>query len=501
MEGLDLFMKTLQEIMGSHYESILSALSSQSQALQEIEKRETIINSETVALRSFVLALQESLESMKSQQSEGYEKICEKLSWLSDNLQFNEILSLLNKLSSACKPMSKLKDSTVQTSPGLYEKLCLVRQEKTYFETTRVCRTSSIQTHGALAAGQGGDGESSFENRPVDNISQQCYGRGSQVPMAKTKQSPVRYAEPPKQQICRENCKDNSLESSLLYRVPYQTHSASTTATFPRIPVSVSSNQNVQPALKKQQSDQQATSNGMNVFKAQTAMNTLEQKKDLYDFETQTKINQGFKSKGKHAAIDNSPGFERINKKAIGSKKACKRQPAFQNRHNACTSKKKRKVNILKFSQSQSKKQIQALEEHEDCGADTQKSRGIFENKVGGVSIAAKNLRYQNSELKEKLIPMCYIRKSVVKTTEDAGRCILESTNASKVMNNLWDSSSQESGHTQGIAGFEKQAHSWISPVMHRPPCPAVNATKTQDMQKSKMRSRICMFDTSDDSD
>ncbi|XP_066556306.1 interactor of HORMAD1 protein 1 [Amia ocellicauda] len=489
LEGLDVFSKTLQENMKSHYEAILSTLTSQSQALQEMEKRDIQINSETNGLKSCVFALQDKLESMKTEQNNDYGKICEKLDLLTDSLKFTEILTLLDKVASSYRPSPKVTDCTVQTSPGLYEKICLVSEEKTYFESMRVCRPNSMQPNGSLALEKMGDEGSAPNKEPEERYDHDLSGKVNLVSSSKKEQTSIIYDEVSLNHKI-DAFKDGSSESPS--HTLYHTHSATTSvftdAQSGLLNAQADSSQPV--ALQEKKSNSQACSS----LQSQAQNN-------LHDYRL-TKCSQSFKGKGKRVA--NYPGVGRICKTDQGLKK-CKK--GFKKRYKTCPAKKNNKVNKLKFSENQTESIQPTCNDDQIFQNDSHIRKDVFENGLGNVRASAEIHQYQTSDPQDKenkFMPISYSCKSVIKTSDNAGSCLMGPTKATNVQMNLWDCSSQDNGHTQYITGYKKKTLSWMSPFspgVHRPTFSVVSAPKAQEIKKYKMLSHFSVFDTSDDSD
>nr|XP_046168945.1 interactor of HORMAD1 protein 1 isoform X1 [Oncorhynchus gorbuscha]XP_046168946.1 interactor of HORMAD1 protein 1 isoform X1 [Oncorhynchus gorbuscha] len=155
------FAKTLQQNIASlqdgfaqQFEALLNKVSSQNQMLKEMENRVAKTGVATTELSSHMQGLQQKLEVLRHEQSR-------------DQSMLGEALSLLSTLISqhGSEPLPtpvRVTESTVQTSPGLVERFCLVSEEKRYFEGVRLCGATAV-TAPSKAVASCGVGETGGE--------------------------------------------------------------------------------------------------------------------------------------------------------------------------------------------------------------------------------------------------------------------------------------------------------------------------------------------------
>ncbi|OCT85882.1 uncharacterized protein LOC108714688 [Xenopus laevis] len=122
LEAVETASNALQGRAASQHESIIKALSdtsSMEQFIENIEKKIEINAGETAQLKSDVQLLLTCLDALKARQCEHCVETSKKLTWFSDYVKSmeNNILSELQKLSSAPKLSLHLKDNSSQTYP------------------------------------------------------------------------------------------------------------------------------------------------------------------------------------------------------------------------------------------------------------------------------------------------------------------------------------------------------------------------------------------------
>ncbi|CAB1353985.1 unnamed protein product [Coregonus sp. 'balchen'] len=127
---------SLQDGFAQQFEAMLNKLSSQNQMLKEMEDSAAKTGVATTALGSHMQGLQQNLEVLRHEQSRDQSMLGEALSLLG---------TLVSQHGSELLPTPvRVTDSTVQTSPGLVERFCLVSEEKRYFEGVRLCGATAV---------------------------------------------------------------------------------------------------------------------------------------------------------------------------------------------------------------------------------------------------------------------------------------------------------------------------------------------------------------------
>ncbi|KAJ8360945.1 hypothetical protein SKAU_G00174700 [Synaphobranchus kaupii] len=138
------FTKTLHDAVGNMQEAfavqlgaVLDKLNCQSEALRDMEDRESKTVSEVVTLATCVHSLQRELESLRAEQAR-------------EQCMMGDILTLLQALAYTRPPPTPVADSGVQTSPCPWERLCLVSEETRYFQSLQLCTGPAPQAPGEI---------------------------------------------------------------------------------------------------------------------------------------------------------------------------------------------------------------------------------------------------------------------------------------------------------------------------------------------------------------
>ncbi|XP_015203437.2 interactor of HORMAD1 protein 1 isoform X1 [Lepisosteus oculatus] len=464
-EGLDVCSKQLEDKVRSMCDPVLSELKSQSQVLAEMEKMET-------EMKSCMLALQDNIERMKMEHSKDNGKISEKLDLLNSSLKFDELVSFLTNLASSYRPTCNVKDCTVQTSPRLCENFCLVSEEKTYFESTRVCKTNTLQPSTALMPEELGNGTSTSEKESDE----QC----AKVSGTINEQAIFFLDEDRSMNTLKNRVDENPSLSS------YYMHSTGAISGLSE------PDNGLQTYFMKENEQHERKGHVQSSHISDT-----QNENNLYGLNGLTQTSNTFKGE----EVVNGLSKESNAKDVRDPKKDWKRKKGFRKGFKKFPSRKKQKVKISVLSQSKTESMLHPCEDRQGFRNETQMQRDPFETEVENVRMSAEKHQYQTAKLqkkKNKIIPVSYSCESVGKTSQ--GSCRMGPT---KVDLNLWDYF-QDSSCTQHITGYEKKTLSWVSPfspLVHKNTFPIVSIPKKQEMQESKVVSYLCVFDSSDDSD
>ncbi|XP_035245269.1 interactor of HORMAD1 protein 1-like isoform X2 [Anguilla anguilla] len=142
VEALNGFTITFQGAVGSMQEgfavqlgAVLDKLNCQSEALRDMENRESKVVSEVATLATCMHSLQQELKSLRTEQAR---KQC----------MMGEMLSWLQALTSTQPPSAPVADSGVQTSPCPWERLCLVSEKTQYIQSLQLSTGPAPQPPG-----------------------------------------------------------------------------------------------------------------------------------------------------------------------------------------------------------------------------------------------------------------------------------------------------------------------------------------------------------------
>ncbi|XP_028680049.1 interactor of HORMAD1 protein 1 [Erpetoichthys calabaricus] len=490
LENLDGCAKTLQEKLSSYYESVQSTLTSQHQSLQEIEQTEISIKSETFALKSVVTTFQENMENIRLQICRDHQEVCEKLKILSNMSQYDEILSVLNELTSTFRPTCKLKDNFVQTSPELLKNVCLVSEHKTYFENhmldhaknTLVVRTPEKEK---LLCCDSGEYLSQTKNSKVKRVYKSTEISKSLIP-----------------EIVKQNC-IHSVSKDESRRLKYQ-YASNRDETFPVNSGEVTSVQDTYSNLSQEKQNKRENCNKKDTFWPQKHLNTpftenmhsKELDKDMYDIYLKNTTSQPFKCKTKPAFKDcrSSNSKTGFKKGHIRNKEVKKKYRVFSTRKNA-------KSSSLTFSQGH----------HDKCkltdDGDINKYRSYEENTVRGLSFAGKQEVSMFSEVPQRprvILPVSYIGNTLIDDKESVKAEYKAISRMPNKQNNMVDAFHDDDRQTRFITLLNTRPFSWLSPmspVLCMSPVPVVVASTPKQVKEKNLHSRFYVLNFSDDSD
>ncbi|XP_059679006.1 interactor of HORMAD1 protein 1 [Gavia stellata] len=162
---LETISKTLQDALQSHCGSVLKALTDKSQmeqALLEMERRLAAKDVEISDVKSSVQLLKEGLESLPTQLSDQYLKLCEELGFL----KLTNTLAELHTFISSARLPPHTADNSSQTSPGPCPD-CVLGEENVCWPRCRgrgVCSSSGQSQPPCMAVGEQ-HGDSSVRNQ------------------------------------------------------------------------------------------------------------------------------------------------------------------------------------------------------------------------------------------------------------------------------------------------------------------------------------------------
>nr|XP_033782682.1 interactor of HORMAD1 protein 1 isoform X2 [Geotrypetes seraphini] len=490
LDGLENVSKTFQENAHSYYGLILNAVttkSSMEQALLEMESRLISKDTEFVELKSSLQNLRECLETLKAQQSEQYLKLSEQLAWLSDHLLHPDILTELQKLTSAPKFSINVKDSTSQTSPSWIEDLCLVHQEKAHSKNIKACRTVSSQTQPFATPyilSTDSNGHSLFENQVSEDMTYKStlastaemdptigflLNKGN-VTLNKTEKIP--HIDNLNSQVCTNHPPSDYDSSVKLSQSGPDIGQQVTQEVFHSRPTVMASKKE-----KKIKHAHPVQQNQIQQYPCIT--NTLRSSDEQTDTENTNEI---AKLKNKHT--------NKRSKKSCRNKKAVRKKRAYAS---------KKKKNEKKIKSSFDKSQTEFYEQASSILDSSQRDIFVLNSETcDSASAVNQNLlcTFQANNGEPSLPLLSSIHKIAVKRKEILGN---KDANISKIRRKFsqWDCSSQESSLFHYNIKSEHQM-TWFSPlnsVMNNSSCPTV---KKGDQN---IRFYPFLFDSSDDSD
>ncbi|XP_039627503.1 interactor of HORMAD1 protein 1 [Polypterus senegalus] len=495
LENLDGFAKILQEKLSSYYESVQSTLTSQHQSLQEIEQTEISIKSETFALKSVVTTFQENMENIRLQICRDHQEVCEKLKILSNMSQYDEILSVLNELTSTFRPTCKLKDNFVQTSPELLKNVCLVSEHKTYFENHMLDQKNSDHAKNTLIVSPP-EKETLLFCDSGEYISQTKNSKANKVYKS------TEFSKSLIPEIVKQNC-NHSASKDESRRLKYR-YVSNRDETFPVNSVEVTSAEDTYSNLSHEKQNKRENCN-KDAFWPQKHLNThfienmhsKELDKDMYDMYLKNTKSQPFKYKTKAAFTD----CRNYNSKT-GFKKGHKRNKEVKKKYRVFSTRKNAKSSSLTFSQGHHDKRKLTDD------SDIDKYRSYEENTVRGLSFAGKQEASMVSEVPQRLrvmLPVSYIGNTLIDDKENVNAKYKAISRSPNKQNNMVDAFHDDDRQTRFITVLKKtRPFSWLSPmspVLCMSPVPVVRASTPKQVKEKNLHSRFYVLNFSDDSD